>query len=130
MDQAAATFGRLLRPWRAQRHGSQLALASNAEVSARHLSWLQTGKAQASTQRLVNRPMPRQQPMALSPIMLPTAEGTRLMSLMQVLTRRCVASRRALPMRPADDLVGHSGRAHPATGWNAGWHDFCVSLAT
>jgi transcriptional regulator with XRE-family HTH domain len=57
MDQAAAPvapiapfgpFGRLLRHWRMQRHCSQLALALQAEVSARHLSWLETGKAQPS----------------------------------------------------------------------------------
>ncbi len=48
MDRARAPFGRLLRHWRSQRHVSQLALALQAEVSARHLSWLETGKAQPS----------------------------------------------------------------------------------
>ena len=48
MDQPAAPFGRLLRHWRAQRGCSQLTLALQAEVSARHLSWLETGKAQPS----------------------------------------------------------------------------------
>lgn len=41
-------FGGLLRRWRARRGLSQLALALRAEVSARHLSWLETGKAQPS----------------------------------------------------------------------------------
>jgi transcriptional regulator with XRE-family HTH domain len=48
MDQARAPFGRLLRHWRMLRGRSQLALALQAEVSARHLSWLETGKAQPS----------------------------------------------------------------------------------
>ncbi len=48
MDRVRAPFGRLLRHWRSQRHVSQLALALQAEVSARHLSWLETGKAQPS----------------------------------------------------------------------------------
>ena len=48
MEQAAAPFGRLLRHWRTQRHCSQLALALEAEVSTRHLSWLETGKSQPS----------------------------------------------------------------------------------
>lgn len=48
MDQPAAPFGRLLRHWRTQRGCSQLTLALQAEVSARHLSWLETGKAQPS----------------------------------------------------------------------------------
>ena len=48
MDQAAAPFGRLLRHWRQLRRCSQLALALQAEVSSRHLSCLETGKAQPS----------------------------------------------------------------------------------
>jgi transcriptional regulator with XRE-family HTH domain len=41
-------FGSLLRRWRRMRGRSQLALALAAEVSARHLSWLETGRAQPS----------------------------------------------------------------------------------
>jgi transcriptional regulator with XRE-family HTH domain len=50
MDQATAhpTFGALLRRWRLHRGISQLALSLDAEVSARHLSWLESGKAQPS----------------------------------------------------------------------------------
>ncbi len=43
-----ASFGLLLRRWRKQSALSQLALSLNAEVSPRHLSWLETGKAQPS----------------------------------------------------------------------------------
>jgi transcriptional regulator with XRE-family HTH domain len=45
---APATFGQLLRRWRRQRGASQLGLSLDAEVSARHLSWLESGKAQPS----------------------------------------------------------------------------------
>jgi transcriptional regulator with XRE-family HTH domain len=48
MDQATVSFGRLLRQWRTQRRLSQLELALRAEVSPRHLSWLETGRAQPS----------------------------------------------------------------------------------
>ena len=48
MDQARAPFGRLLRQWRQQRQRSQLTLALQADVSTRHLSWLETGRAQPS----------------------------------------------------------------------------------
>jgi transcriptional regulator with XRE-family HTH domain len=41
-------FGRLLRQWRTTRHMSQLALATDAGISARHLSFLETGRAQPS----------------------------------------------------------------------------------
>lgn len=45
---APAGFGTLLRGWRQRRGCSQLALALDADVSARHLSWLETGKAAPS----------------------------------------------------------------------------------
>ncbi len=48
MDRVQAPFGRLLRQWRQRRAVSQMALALEAEVSARHLSWLETGRAMPS----------------------------------------------------------------------------------
>jgi transcriptional regulator with XRE-family HTH domain len=44
----ALGFGRLLRQWRTTRHLSQLALATDAGISSRHLSFLETGRAQPS----------------------------------------------------------------------------------
>jgi transcriptional regulator with XRE-family HTH domain len=48
LSAGAVAFGPRLRHWRQQRGLSQLALALQAEVSTRHLSWLETGKAQPS----------------------------------------------------------------------------------
>jgi transcriptional regulator with XRE-family HTH domain len=45
---AAPAFGRLLKQWRTMRHMSQLALAMDAGISTRHLSFLETGRAQPS----------------------------------------------------------------------------------
>ncbi|MCA2184467.1 helix-turn-helix domain-containing protein [Nonomuraea cavernae] len=42
------TFGDLLRSWRQRRRVSQLDLAIEADVSARHLSFLETGRARPS----------------------------------------------------------------------------------
>jgi transcriptional regulator with XRE-family HTH domain len=41
-------FGRLLRQWRQTRGMNQLALATDAEISIRHLSFLETGRARPS----------------------------------------------------------------------------------
>jgi transcriptional regulator with XRE-family HTH domain len=41
-------FGRMLRQWRGARHMSQLRLATEAGISTRHLSFLETGRAQPS----------------------------------------------------------------------------------
>jgi transcriptional regulator with XRE-family HTH domain len=45
---ARPAFGRLLQHWRRQRERSQLDLALAADVSARHLSFVETGRAQPS----------------------------------------------------------------------------------
>src|SRR5262245_29528463 len=50
---APPTFGALLREWRAARRLSQLDLALEAEVSARHLSFLETGRAQPSREMVL-----------------------------------------------------------------------------
>jgi len=44
----AHPFGVLLRQWRTARKMSQFALALEADISARHLSFLETGRAQPS----------------------------------------------------------------------------------
>lgn len=48
MDTAIRPFGDLLRHWRRQRRYSQLELAVEAGISARHLSFLETGRARPS----------------------------------------------------------------------------------
>ena len=46
--QAPSPVGRLLQHWRNVRRKSQLTLALEAEVSARHLSFVETGRAKPS----------------------------------------------------------------------------------
>jgi transcriptional regulator with XRE-family HTH domain len=50
---APPSFGDLLRHWRVSRHLSQLDLALEAEVSARHVSFLETGRALPSREMLL-----------------------------------------------------------------------------
>lgn len=47
-ERTPSPFGRLLRQWRARRGMSQLRLATEAGVSTRHLSFVETGRAQPS----------------------------------------------------------------------------------
>src|ERR671916_3464515 len=46
--------GELLRDWRQRRRRSQLDLALEAEVSARHLSFVETGRARPSRELLLH----------------------------------------------------------------------------
>jgi transcriptional regulator with XRE-family HTH domain len=49
-----ATLGGLLRDWRRRRHLSQLDLALDAGVSARHLSFLETGRSKPSREMVLH----------------------------------------------------------------------------
>ena len=48
MKRTAETAGDLLRQWRQHRRMSQLALASEADISQRHLSFLESGRSRPS----------------------------------------------------------------------------------
>jgi transcriptional regulator with XRE-family HTH domain len=50
---SASSVGRMLRQWRSERRISQLDLALQAEVSTRHLSFIETGRAKPSRQMVL-----------------------------------------------------------------------------
>src|SRR5262245_28865113 len=49
----AEPVGTLLRDWRKRRHLSQLDLACDADISARHLSFLETGRSNPSREMVL-----------------------------------------------------------------------------
>jgi len=51
---ARTPVGNLLREWRQRRRKSQLALACEADISTRHLSFIETGRAQPSREMLLH----------------------------------------------------------------------------
>lgn len=53
MDAGLKSVGELLRGWRERRRVSQLALSLDAGISTRHLSYVETGRAQPSREMLV-----------------------------------------------------------------------------
>jgi transcriptional regulator with XRE-family HTH domain len=53
MKSSARPFGQLLREWRERRRISQLALACDAEISTRHLSFLETGRSAPSREMVL-----------------------------------------------------------------------------
>jgi len=53
MNQMTAPFGDMMKRWRTSRRLSQLDLALNAQVSARHLSFIETGRAKPSRQMVI-----------------------------------------------------------------------------
>jgi transcriptional regulator with XRE-family HTH domain len=51
--ESESAFGRLLRQWRARRRVSQLDLSVEAGVSSRHVSFIETGRAQPSREMIL-----------------------------------------------------------------------------
>ena len=51
---ARAGVGQLLKEWRRRRHMSQLDLSLEADVSARHLSFIETGRARPSAEMVLH----------------------------------------------------------------------------
>jgi transcriptional regulator with XRE-family HTH domain len=53
MNDAQQTVGSLLKSWRERRRKSQLELALDAEISTRHLSFVETGRAKPSREMIL-----------------------------------------------------------------------------
>jgi transcriptional regulator with XRE-family HTH domain len=53
MSPSTRPFGALLRDWRQRRRVSQLALACEAQISSKHLSFLETGRSQPSREMIL-----------------------------------------------------------------------------
>ena len=70
MDAPANSVGDLLRDWRARRRLSQLALAGEALISTRHLSFVESGRAAPSRDMLLR---------LAEPLALPLRERNRLL---------------------------------------------------
>jgi transcriptional regulator with XRE-family HTH domain len=53
MNHATTPIGQLLRIWRERRHLSQLALAAEAEISQKHLSFIESGRSSPSREMVL-----------------------------------------------------------------------------
>lgn len=70
---AVAPVGHLIRHWRQQRRWSQLDLACEAEISTRHLSFVETGRAQPSREMLLRLAGPLELPLRERNVLLVAA---------------------------------------------------------
>jgi transcriptional regulator with XRE-family HTH domain len=112
----AAAFGEQLRGWRQRRGLSQLQLSGLAEVSTRHLSWLESGKAvpsRAMVLRLCDRlDVPLRERNALL-----AAAGYAPMYAQRALDDPALAAARAAVQRLLD-----AHEPWPALAVDRGWH--------
>jgi transcriptional regulator with XRE-family HTH domain len=108
-------FGTLLRQWRQRRRVSQLDLAIAAEVSARHVSFLETGRSRPSREmvlRLAERlevPLRDRNPLLLAAGFAPSYP------------RRALDDPALAPVRAAVDAILAGYEPYPALVVDRGW---------
>ena len=93
-----ASFGVLMRRWRAIRRVSQLDLALEAEISMRHLSCLETGRAQPSREMVVRLADALQVPLRERNLLLSAAGYAPLYRQTAIHTTEMDAARRAVEL--------------------------------
>jgi len=115
MTSAQRTVGDVLREWRKRRHYSQLDLAGEAGVSARHLSFLETGRANPSRDLLLR---------LADGLGVPLRERNALLvagGFAPVYPERPLADPALAPVRRAVDLVLKGHEPHPALAVDRAW---------
>ena len=119
----AAHVGKLLREWRAARRLSQLTLALEAGMSARHLSFVETGKAQPSRDIVVRladvleMPLRERNALLLAAGYAPHYRETAL------------TTPEMTPVRKAIEFILHQQEPYPAFVMNRYWDGLLVNRA-
>lgn len=115
MTTPTANIGTLLRDWRIRRRLSQLDLALEAEVSARHVSFLETGRAMPSRDMLVRLADRLEVPLRERNVMLTAAGYAPLYS------ERMLDDPDMLVARTAVDRVLAGHEPYPALAVDRTW---------
>ena len=103
-----APVGELLKRWRSARRVSQLDLALEAGVSARHLSYVETGKSQASREMIVRLAEALDMPLRERNVLLGAAGYAAMFP------ETAVGAPALAPMRRAIDLILQHQEPYPA----------------
>jgi len=108
-------IGEQLRSWRQRRHLSQLELASDADISTRHLSFLETGRAQPSREMVLKLAEQLQVPLRQRNMLLVAA------GFAPVFPQRLLDHPALLAAREAVDLVLAAHEPFPALAVDRSW---------
>lgn len=124
MNPSPQPVGALLREWRQRRRLTQLGLACDAEISARHLSFVETGRARPSREMLLH---------LAGRLELPLRERNRLLvaaGFAPVFPERSLADPALAPARRAVELVLHGHEPYPAFAVDRHWNIVAANLAS
>ena len=115
MISAARPVGNLLREWRGRRRMSQLDLACEADISTRHLSFVETGRAQPSRDMILHLAERLEVPLRERNALLVAA------GYAPVFPERPLADPALSAARRAVDLVLSGHEPHPALAIDRHW---------
>lgn len=108
--------GEHLRDWRQRRRLSQLDLASEAEISARHLSFLETGRSQPSREMILHLSEQLEIPMRERNVLLVAA------GFAPIFPERSLDDPALAAARKAIDLMLESQKPYPAFAIDRHWN--------
>src|SRR3954469_2363669 len=112
---SAQTIGNHLRDWRQRRRLSQLDLALEAEISTKHLSFLETGRAQPSREMVLRLSERLDVPLRERNVLLVSA------GFAPVFPQRPLGDPALGPARKAVDLVLKGHEPYPALAIDRHW---------
>lgn len=110
------SIGNLLRDWRLRRRKSQLDLALDAEISTRHLSFVETGRAQPSREMIVHLAERLEVPLRERNVLL-TAAG-----FAPVFPERLLDDESLTAARRTVDLILRGHEPNPALALDRHWN--------
>src|SRR5277367_3647840 len=105
-----------LREWRQRRHLSQLDLAGDAEISARHLSFVETGRAAPSREMVLKLAERLDVPLRERNVLLVVA------GFAPAFPQRALDDPALKPVRQAIDLVLRAHEPNPALAVDRHWN--------
>src|SRR5262245_10998984 len=115
--------GTLLQRWRRTRQLSQLALATEAEISARHLSFLETGRARPSREMVL---------LLASALEIPLRERNELLlaaGFAPAYAESKLEAPALAPVRAALEAILRQQEPHPAVVMNRHWDILMTNAA-
>jgi transcriptional regulator with XRE-family HTH domain len=115
MISAATTVGDHLREWRRRRRMSQLDLAVDAEISTRHLSFVESGRSQPSREMLLHLAERLDVPLRDRNLLLVSA------GYAPVFAERPISDPALAPARKAIELVLKGHEPYPALAIDRHW---------
>jgi transcriptional regulator with XRE-family HTH domain len=115
-ESAMSEFGQLIRDWRKSRGFSQMELGLQANISSKHISFLETGRAEPSREMIVKLSMSLDIPLSERNVLMTAAGFT------EAYTRRDIEQPEMQPVRDALNILLSNHEPYPAVVFDWNWN--------